>query len=282
MTIWKDYMEGKNPEHHSIVGTVRVASDVYSPQLDNRRDLLVYLPPSYHNSGRAYPVIYMHDGQNLFDRATSYVGEWQVDETMQTLAQEGIEAIIVGIPNTGKDRIEEYSPFDTRWGKGRGDAYLTFIGETVKPLIDRSFLTLSDRAHTGIAGSSMGGLISMYGYFRFPHLFGLAGVMSPSFWLAGQRLVDFVEHADYAAGRLYLDIGAQEVSWKRDSGKQYVNSVYRMYKMLVNRGYHPGEDVLYIEDEHGIHHESAWARRLPDMLRYLLAPQTESVPPGSF
>ncbi|HEX2621076.1 MAG TPA: alpha/beta hydrolase-fold protein, partial [Phototrophicaceae bacterium] len=247
MTTWQNYMEGKDPAYHTISGALRVATGVYSPQLDNRRDLLVYLPPSHNTNQRAYPVIYMHDGQNLFDNATSYVGEWQVDETMERLAYEGIEAIVVGILNTGKDRIEEYSPFDNRWGKGRGDEYLKFIIETVKPLIDRSFHTLPDRAHTGIAGSSMGGLISMYGYFRYPEVFGIAGVMSPSFWLAGQALNDFIQRAPYSPGRLYLDIGTQEISWKRGSGKEYTNSVRRMVDLLVSRGYKRDEQVMYVE-----------------------------------
>lgn len=284
MTVWLDYMAGKNPQYHSVVGTLRLAPQVYSPQLDNRRDLLVYLPPSYHTSTRTYPVLYMHDGQNLFDRATSYVGEWQVDETLEGLAQEGVEAIVVGIANGGEARIEEYSPFPSRWGAGKGDAYLAFLAETVKPLIDQSFRTMPHRMHTGIAGSSMGGLISLYGYFRYPQVFGLAGVMSPSLWITGGKITEFIEQQPVTAGRLYLDIGTQEISWRRgavNAGQAYANAVRRLYDLLLSKGYTADDQVKYVEDPEGIHHEAAWARRLPEMLRYLLAPQPEWSP-GTF
>src|SRR5215212_12069243 len=128
---------------HTIVGTVRVLNQVTSPELGNQRDILVYLPPAYDFSQQRYPVIYMHDGQNLFDEATSYNGEWQVDETMEALSQAGYPAIVVGIPNLGARRIEEYNPFpDPQHGVGQGQAYLAFVVETLKPLIDQEFRTL--------------------------------------------------------------------------------------------------------------------------------------------
>lgn len=275
MTHWQIYMEGKDPAQHSVVGAVRVASSVYSPQLENRRDILVYLPPSYHPENRAYPVLYMHDGQNLFDRATSHVGEWQMDETMETLASEGIEAIIVGIPNMGGERIAEYSPYDTHWGKGKGDAYLAFIVETLKPLIDTSFRTLPDRTHTGIAGSSMGGLISLYGYLRHPTVFGFAGIMSPAFWITGGKIYEDAANLPHFPGRLYFDLGTKEMS--RRGTKSLVNPVRQMYDALVDRGYVPEAQIRYVEDANGIHHESSWAKRLPGMLRFLLAGQIETM-----
>ena len=168
---WLDYHDHytSRPDHR-ISGIVRVAPQLPSPQLGNRRDLLVYLPPSYHRTTRRYPVIYMHDGQNLFDHATSYAGEWGVDETMEMLAHtEGLEAIIVVIPTAGPQRLAEYTPFhDGRLGGGRGDDYLAFIVDTVKPLIDGNFRTLPNRRYTGIMGSSLGGLISLYAFFQRP------------------------------------------------------------------------------------------------------------------
>jgi predicted alpha/beta superfamily hydrolase len=275
LTNWQIYMEGKDSSLHSVIGAVRVAQAVYSPQLDNSRDILVYLPPSYHADSRAYPVLYMHDGQNLFDKATSYVGEWQVDETMERLAKEGIEAIVVGIPNTGGDRISEYSPYETRWGKGKGDNYLSFIADTVKPMVDGSFRTLPQREHTGIAGSSMGGLISMYGFLRRPDIFGFAGVMSPSFWITGGKLLDYAASLPAYPGKVYLDIGIKEISWRRGATKTFTNAVKQMYGTLVSKGYIPEEQVKYVEDPEGVHHESSWTKRLPEMLRFLLAGQTE-------
>lgn len=277
-TTWRIYMEGKDPTQHTVVGAVRIAKDIHSPQLGNTRDLLVYLPPSYHGQpDRAYPVIYMHDGQNLFDKATSYVGEWQVDETMETLSADGVEAIIVGIPNTGGERIAEYSPYETRWGKGKGDQYLAFIADTVKPLIDSEFRTLKDRAHTGTAGSSMGGLISMYAFLRRPDVFGFAGVMSPSFWITGGKLMTYAEGLPVRPGKLYLDIGTNEMSWRRAGAgaKTFTNSVRQMYDLMVRKGYLPEQQIKYVEDAHGVHHESSWTKRLPDMMRFLLAGQGE-------
>jgi predicted alpha/beta superfamily hydrolase len=176
MANWQDYVWENNPGR-TAAGHLRVLHDVWSPQLKNARDLLVYLPPSYKHTGKRYPTIYMHDGQNLFDEATSFAGEWRVDETMDALEH---EAIVVGIANISDQRIHEYSPFRMGWmGGGKGDLYLQFILETVKPLIDADFPTLPDRAHTGIIGSSMGGLISLYGYFRYPQAFGFVGALSP-------------------------------------------------------------------------------------------------------
>ncbi|MBC8100570.1 MAG: alpha/beta hydrolase [Armatimonadetes bacterium] len=276
MTTWQIYMEAKDAARHTVVGAVRVAHAVHSPQLNNKRDILVYLPPSYHTNHQAYPVLYMHDGQNLFDQATSYSGEWRVDETMETLAAEQREAIVVGIPNMGEHRIAEYSPFETRWGKGKGDAYLAFLVDTLKPLVDQSFRTLPDRAHTGIAGSSMGGLISMYGYFRHPGVFGLAGVMSPAFWIAGGKLEQFVMQHPHMPGKLYLDIGEQELATRRKgASQQYANSVQRLYLDLVEKGYRPEDEIHYTQDPDGTHNEAAWARRLPEMLRFLLSPYGE-------
>src|SRR5437763_9719560 len=120
----------------TVVGDVRVLRDLASPQLGNARDLYAYLPPSYPRGGRRYPVVYMQDGQNLFDEETSFSGEWRVDETMAALAREGLEAIVVGIENAGDERAAEYAV-----ARGRGAGYLSFLVETVKPLVDSDFRT---------------------------------------------------------------------------------------------------------------------------------------------
>ncbi len=260
--MWVNYVE--NRELHTITGEVRLKERVYSPQLNNHRDILVYLPPSYAESSRRYPVIYMHDGQNLFDDATSFAGEWGVDEALHDLSQEGLEAIVVGIPNLGRQRVREYNPFDNRkFGTGRGDLYLRFIVETLKPDIDRSFRTLPDRAHTGIVGSSMGGLISLYAFFRYSTVFGFAGALSPAFWIAAQEMTDLIEQAAYLPGKIYLDMGHHEMT--RKTG--YLPIVPRMAARLKEKGF----ELRYVEDEHGRHTEADWRRRLPDALRFLLS-----------
>ena len=145
-------------------GTVRTIPAVVSPELGNRRNLLVYTPASYARGNARYPVIYMHDGQNLFDAATSFAGDWGLKPALAWASRRGLEAIVVGIPNMGPARIDEYTPFvDPKVGGGDGDRYLDYLINTVKPLVDARFRTLSDRAHTGIAGSSRIGRDVMLG-----------------------------------------------------------------------------------------------------------------------
>jgi predicted alpha/beta superfamily hydrolase len=277
MHTWYNYAEQR--ASHTIAGTLLALDGVYSPQLHNRRRLYVHLPPSYAEGERRYPVIYMQDGQNLFDQSLSYAGEWQVDETMTALAEEGFEAIVVGIPNMGVRRIDEYSPFrDRRLRKGgRGDWYVSFMADTVKPLIDRDFRTLPGSDHTGVLGSSMGGLISLYAFFRRPDVFGLAGVMSPSLWFAQEAIFPYVQHAPFHPGKVYLDIGTHEGidarAFQRSPHKyvsRYVGAARRMRDALAAKGYAPGAALRYDEEE-ATHSEAAWAQRLPGALRWLLA-----------
>lgn len=267
---WQDYRQ--QPGVRAIVGTLKVLAGVYSPQLDSARDVLIHLPDSYGSGGRRYPVIYMHDGQNLFDEFTSFAGAWRVDEVLASLKDGGREVIAVGIPNAGARRCDEYSPFvDGRRGGGCGDAYLRFIGETLKPLIDRDFRTLPDRAHTGILGSSMGGLISLYAFFRYPEVFGFAGAMSPSLWFADRAIFPFIEAAAFVPGKLYLDAGTAE-------GPGGLRDVRDLRTLLIPKGYHRAHDnKLYVEDEGAGHHEAAWGRRLREALRFLV-PRADRAP----
>src|SRR5215212_10982761 len=152
-------VEWKQESSDAPSGSFELIPDVYSPQLKNERDLLVYIPPTDGHADRRFPVIYMHDGQNLFDPAMSFSGAWEVDDAVAAASLQGLAAIIVGIPNMRQERITEYSPFDMReYGEGHGAEYVDFLVQTVKPLVDKRFPTLSAREHTGIAGSSLGGL----------------------------------------------------------------------------------------------------------------------------
>ncbi|HET9985051.1 MAG TPA: alpha/beta hydrolase-fold protein [Longimicrobiales bacterium] len=265
MTEWVDYPSAGDGHGHTVAGTVKVLPALRSPQLGNERDILVYLPPSYAAGERHYPVVYMHDGQNLFDAATSFAGEWAVDQTLEAAGREaGLEAIVVGVPNMGAERLAEYSPFpDARLGGGRGEAYLDFIVETVKPLVDAAFRTQPSRATTGIAGSSMGALISLYGFFRRPETFGFVGAMSPAFWFGGHAIFGHVRRAPYAAGRVYLDAGTQE-------GPAVLRDARRMHDLLRQKGYRPGRELLYVEESGAGHNEAAWAGRLRRELEFLL------------
>jgi predicted alpha/beta superfamily hydrolase len=263
MSNWEDYIAH---EHHDQLmhGSLRVLRGLKSPQLDNVRDLFVYLPPSYPAGDRRYPVIYMHDGQNLFDPKTSFAGEWNVDGTLDQASNEGLEAIVVGIPNTGPDRCNEYSPFDDpKHGPARGDEYVAFIVDTIKPIVDRDFRTVTEREQTGIAGSSMGGLISLYAFFKRPDIFGFAGAMSPALWYGERRIFEYLENATFVGGRVYVDVGTKE-------GRRVLREVLELRDRLVELGYRVGEDLLYVIDRGAAHNEAAWARRLGSELRFLL------------
>ena len=251
----------KRRRAHGALATIR---DVESRELGNSRDLVVWLPAAYARSERRYPVIYMHDGQNLFDARTSYAEPWRVDSAMTRAAKRSVEAIVVGIPNMGVDRIGEYSPYvDARAGGGRGDRYLDWVIGTVKPLIDGRFRTRPDREHTGMVGSSMGGLITLYGYLRDPSVFGFVGGLSPSLWFAGRSIFSSLAASPHAAGRIYLDIGVRE-------GRVAIDDARRMRDALIEKGYALGRELRWVEDPRGRHNEVDWGRRLGDALPFLL------------
>jgi predicted alpha/beta superfamily hydrolase len=205
----------------------------------------------------------MQDGQNLFDPATSFAGDWGLGRTLDTLP-EPLDAIVVGIANMGEARLDEYSPVADAQGRGgNGEAYLAFVTGTVKPLIDAQFHTRPEPAHTGIAGSSMGGLISLYAFFREPRVFGFAGILSPSLWFADSAGLAFARAAAFLPGRLYVDIGLRE-------GAGPVADARRLRDALVTKGYRPGVDLRFVEDPDGAHNEAAWGRRFKSALPFLL------------
>jgi predicted alpha/beta superfamily hydrolase len=232
------------------------------PGLD--RDLSVYLPPSHGLSDRRYPVLYMQDGQNLFDPAISFAGSWRVDLVMDRAAARGREAIVVGIPNAGEGRIAEYSPLDHAGGEaGQGGRYVEYLVSAIKPLVDSRFRTLPDRAATGIAGSSMGGLISLFAFFHRPDVFGCAAALSPSLWFGKRAIFGLLETAPFHPGRIYLDVGLLE-------GTEVVEDARRLRDLLSAKGYRRGGLLRYVEDRTGKHEESAWSRRFRAALPFLL------------
>jgi predicted alpha/beta superfamily hydrolase len=266
----------------------RTIRSVWSPQRRNRRDVDVYLPRSYRTDvDRRYPVVYMQDGQNLSDPAAAFAGMWNLEATLERLDAKGIEAIIVGVHHAGDQRIVEYSPFpDERHDGGEADKYLAFLADTLKPRIDGTFRTWPQRATTSMLGSSMGGLVSVYAYFRYPSVFGRAGAMSPSIWFAQGALLDFIADARIPPGRIYLDVGTLE-------GVGTVRDTRRLGRLLLKRGFgrdrrarrprkpytgsnrrRPGVDgkprLRYVEEAGGRHHEAAWARRLEGALAFLI------------
>jgi predicted alpha/beta superfamily hydrolase len=254
--------------------TPRTFTNVWSPQLRNRRDVDVYLPPSYSAGRDRFPVVYMQDGQNLSDPRTAFAGTWELDAALDRLAERGVEPIVVGIHHAGGARLAEYSPFpDRRHPGGDGDAYLAFIVDTLKPRIDRLFRTRAAREATAILGSSMGGLISLYAFFRYPSVFGAAGIMSPSIWFGQGAVLDFIQEARPPRGRLYLDVGRHE-------GASTLRDARRLARLLVRKGFkrdkrrassaRSAQRLRYVEDPDGRHGEWDWARRLEDALEFLV------------
>lgn len=184
---WKDDFPDK-PKPNTASAQVQILDTAfYMPQLNRTRRIWIYLPKNYNlQKSKSFSVLYMHDGQNLFNERTAFNGEWGIDECLDTLQPKlGKDCIVVGIDNGGDKRMNEYNPYDNKkYGKGEGNEYLDFIAQTLKPFIDGRFRTQKDKAHTFIAGSSMGGLISLYAIKKYPDVFGKAGVFSPSLWIA--------------------------------------------------------------------------------------------------
>lgn len=262
MSDWRDYPLAGTGAPGEVV--IRVMEQVLSPQLRNYRDLLVALPPQYLEGTARHPVMYLQDGQNLFDPATSFAEPWGLAKVLAG-TDEHPAPILVGIPNMGRRRRYEYGPFrDIIHGGGGGDRYLAFVAETVKPLVDASFRTLPERSHTVIAGSSLGGLISLYALYRYADVFGAAGVISPALWFGDGAVFPFVEElADLSVGRMHLDVGTEE-------GAEAVADVRRLRTLLLAGGKVLGKDLSYVEDDGAEHEEVAWGRRFGEAMGFLL------------
>ena len=239
------------------------------PQFLNGRGVWVYLPPGYHETTRSYPVLYMHDGQNLFDDATSFAGEWGVDETLESLIASGeVEpVIVVGIENSAA-RISEYTPWPSAgFGGGGGHAYLNAIKFDLLPAIAGAYRVEAGPEHTLIAGSSLGGLISAYAAYEFDDVFGRVGAVSPSYWWDNGHMITHAQQQGTPANidRFYQDMGTSE------SGSAIPN-LRAMRDVLLAQGFVLGDDLAHVEAAGHQHNEFYWSLRLPGMLRFLLDP----------
>ena len=233
------------------------------PGLNRPRTMRIYLPPGYEHAKRRYPVLYMHDGQNLFDDATAYAGEWGVDESLNALARtRGLELIVVGIDNGGALRIHELNAWDNpETGPGEGAQYMSFIVEVLKPWVDEHYRTRPDRAHTAIMGSSMGGLISSYAISRYSQVFGLAGIFSPAYWLAPQVFAATEAQPPPPRERIYFYAGGSE-------SESMVPDLKRMVALLRRSGV-PDANLAVHVDPIGRHNEAAWRAEFPRAIEFL-------------
>jgi len=263
---WRDLVEPIKPEKHTITGNVKTFT-LQSRYLKyyNPRKIWIYLPPDYETSGKNYPVLYMHDGQNLFDEAESFAGEWKVDETLESMYKESnFGLIVVGIENAREYRIDEYSPFFNQQYKrgGEADLYLKFIVEELKPYVDSTYRTLKD--DIALLGSSLGGLISIYGGFKYPETFKKIGSMSGAFWF-NPEIVELLISAKKAPEKIYIDYGKRE----SEDPLKYIEQNEKVIKTIKGTKSLKIENILIVVDEEGIHHESAWSRRLKSAIEFL-------------
>jgi predicted alpha/beta superfamily hydrolase len=234
--------------------------------LDRQRKVRLYLPPDYATSSDSYPVLYMQDGQNLFDRATAYAGEWGVDESLNVLAQQkALKFIVVGIDNGGDKRMNEYSPWENkRFGPAEGEQYVNFIVEVVKPYIDNNYRTKPRPQDTAIIGSSMGGLIAHYALHAYPKVFAKAIIFSPSYWYSPQVFEFSKTHKAALDAKIYVMFGDKE-------GDGMIVDTGRMERQLREQG-HPRENMLFKRVAGGEHNEALWRQEFSPAIQWLFAP----------
>jgi len=259
---WKDDFGPAEKTHTASSNVSIVDTAFFMPQLNRHRRIVIYLPENYKKSAKRYPVIYMHDGQNLFDNYTAGFGEWGIDECLDSLIKKGKKGcIVVGIDN-GPKRLNEYNPYTfEQFGNGEGDAYVNFIVETLKPYIDKKFRTMPNKENTIIAGSSIGGLISYYAMLKHPMVFGKAGVFSPAFWTADgiKNLTDSL--GNKINGLLFFYMGALE-------GEKYLADMLNIGDRLAK----VSSSYIYTTiDSEGEHNEQAWRKWFAEFYEWISA-----------
>lgn len=262
---------------HTLTGNIQCHRQFPSRTLGNRRDILVYLPTGYRRLvRRRYPVLYLHDGQNIFDAATSFAGvEWGVDETVQRLTRRRLiePLIVVAIANTGPDRIHEYAPtravIDSsgkrkKRSRGLGRKYGKFLIEEVKPFVDSKYRTKPEAEFTGVGGASLGALLTLALGLWFPNVFTRLAVLSPSVWWDDEVIVKGVLALENKLPlKIWLDTGTAEPGWEQ---------ARNLCAALLDRGWNLYDDLEYHEFEGADHSEGAWAARIDSVLRFLYPP----------
>ncbi|HMO60462.1 MAG TPA: alpha/beta hydrolase-fold protein [Ferruginibacter sp.] len=267
---WKDDTPAAAKIHTIAPGIKLLDTILEMPQLQRKRRVWVCLPPGYAASKKAYPVLYMQDGQNIFDAYTSSYGEWGVDECMDSMVATGWPAcIIVGIEHGSEKRLSEYSPYaftlgeaaDTQTIHAEGRAYVDFLVQTVRPHINKQYRTITSNRNTFISGSSMGGLISLYAMYWYPDVFGKAGVFSPSFWVSEQIKTDTEKYAPQLTGKLFFYIGEKE-------GSRHVKNMEEIAAIIGEKS---KGIVLTVTDPEEEHNEAAWQKWFAEFYKWVLA-----------
>ena len=268
---WKDLLTSSSqPKKSTANKNVRIIDTAFFiPQLNRTRRVWIYLSPTYNSSSKKYPVLYMHDGQNVFDDVTSFSGEWGVDEALDTLGLKTKECIVVGIDNGGDKRLNEYCPYEfnlrgiavnNKSNVGEGGKYVDFIVKTLKPFIDKKYRTLKDSKNTFTAGSSMGGLISMYAVLKYPKVFGGAGVFSPAFWVGPRIFDDIKAKGKKVNAKIYFYAGDEEGESMVPMTIRAFNEMHRVSKSKMCEVIRAG----------GKHNEPRWRMEFPLFYEWLM------------
>lgn len=267
---WQDRFPPKPRDNTAGKNVHIIDTSFLIPQLKRTRRVWIYLPDDYAVSKKRYPVLYMHDGQNIFDDATSYAGEWGVDECIDSMKS---KCIVVAIDNGVDKRINEYCPYDfslkslglskaDTLNKGDGGLYVDFLVKTLKPFIDKSYRTLKDKNNTFIAGSSMGGLISMYAILKYPKVFGGAGVFSPAFWVGPKIFDDIKSKGEKVKSKIYFYAGKQE-------SESMVTDMLKAFDGMA--AVSKSKMITVIRDE-GKHNETTWRKEFPLFYFWMIYP----------
>ena len=251
---------------HTVTENVKIISEKFEiPQLKTTRRIWIYLPKDYETSHKKYEVMYLQDAQNLFDDATSFAGEWQVDETLNKIFEKtGKSLIVVGIDNGGEKRIEELSPYkNAKYGGGNGDNYVKFIVETLKPFIDKNYRTKPQRKFTTIGGSSLGSLISVYAAVKYPETFGKVLAFSSAFWFNAKELNEFISSSkvNLKQQKYYFIQGKHE----DEDMEEQTNCVIENLKSKNVKS----KNIFLKIDEDGKHNEMYWRREFEGAVLWL-------------
>ncbi|MEO7802075.1 MAG: alpha/beta hydrolase-fold protein [Ginsengibacter sp.] len=258
---WQDDFSSASQQRKSTASKHVMIMDTgfFMQQLGRTRRIWLYLPEGYNTSSEKYPVLYMHDGQNLFDNATSAYGEWGLDEFLDSL-KSSQQYIVVGIDNGLAKRMNEYNPYAfADFGKGEGDAYVDFIVNTLKPYIDQRYRTKVDKKNTSIAGSSMGGLISLYAVLKYPKTFGSAGIFSPAFWTASGIDNGAFKNSKAVRSKLFFYAGGKE-------SEKMIPDMRRI-ETLIRK--HSPSKIKEVIDVNAQHNEDAWQKHFPAFYHWI-------------
>jgi len=252
------------PYRPSQLPIIRLISEEFEiPQLNKTRKVWALLPQDYNSSDETYPVLYLHDAQNLFNENAAF-GSWQIDKKLAVMSDYGIgKIIVIAVEHGESERLQEYNVGKTVLGAGSGKKYIRFITDTLKPFVDKTYRTKTEREFTGIGGSSMGGLVSIFSGLIYPEVFGKLMVFSPSLWVIPKIKLDFLDIFEPQETRLYLYAGG-------DESETMVKHVLKFRKRLLKRESLKGKMKVHLSiNEEGKHNETYWSDEFPKAIEWL-------------